>query len=225
MNWEGVEVKRVIGEQSDEPIFVREVNRITAASFGADVPIEETYDHLEEANLGHFVYMSKDGFPRLIAYALNETFEIDWFNGVNERTATVNYFSSAFILPEIRKQFSLYKMLGSMRLTHDEDIIMTRTQNPIVMSFFAWLCEFQGMRLLSPHRGTRPGHHLPNAISVAIKYKFELENQFRWNMIFPDAYGRCLTGQPIEAKTPFSEDITQQLDVLAGDAALLVGRK
>ncbi len=207
-----LEISRIQGQLPMKKEFVTEVNAVTAASFGSaeEVPMIETFDHLSESNLGHFVYIGSGPNRTLVAYALNDIYEFECLDAKFK----VNYFASAFILPQIRKQIALYRMLGSMRLTHDEDIIMVRTQSPIVMTFFAWLCEFSGMRLISPLE------RVPTEIVELVFSRFR-----RRNLVMTGVYGRCLTGRPIEPKTPFSKNLIELINPLAGDAVVLVGKK
>ncbi len=208
MLWDKLEVVKHQGVLPNEETFVREVNQVTAEAFGFPVPLQETYDHLAESNLGHFVSVAEGGQRRLIAYTLNDVFDID-----NKGRLRINYFSSAFILPEARRDFALYRMLGTLRLMRNEDMIMVRTQSPIVMTFFAWLCEFNRMRMLT-HLSTS----LPPEVSSAIQHKFGTTD-----MVHPGAYGRCLTGEPIKPKTMIARQLSKQIDVTAGDAIILVG--
>jgi hypothetical protein len=208
MLWDKLEVVKHQGNLPNDEVFVREVNRVTAEAFGFPVPLQETYDHLAESNLGHFVSVAEGDQQRLIAYALNDLFTVQFFG-----QHRVNYFSSAFILPEARRDFALYKMLGTLRLMRNEDMIVVRTQSPIVMTFFAWLCEFNRMRMLT-HLSTS---RLPQ-VDAAIEHKFGTTD-----MVHHGAYGRCLTGEPITPKTLLSRQLSKQIDVTTGDAIILVG--
>ena len=208
MLWDKLEVTRHRGKLPNEEVFVREVNRVTAEAFGFAVPLEETFDHLAESNLGHFVSVAESGHQRLIAYALNDLFNIN-----HKDQLRVNYFSSAFILPEAQRDFALYKMLGTLRLMRNEDMVMVRTQSPIVMTFFAWLCEFTRKRMITHLNRSRPPQ-----VDAAIEHKFGTTD-----MVHPGAYGRCLTGEPIKPKTVLTRQLSEQIDVTAGDAIILVG--
>jgi len=208
MLWDKLEVSKHQGSLPSEESFVREVNKVTAKAFGFPVPLQETYEHLAESNFGHFVHVVEDGRKRLIAYALNDLFTVQFFVQYK-----VNYFSSAFILPEARRNFALYKMLGTLRLMRNEDMIMVRTQSPIVMTFFAWLCEFRRLRMIS-----HLSNPCPEKVVVAVEKKFRTSE-----MIHLGAYGRCLTGKPVEPKTLLTRQLSKQVDVNAGDAIILVG--
>jgi len=210
VTWNKLEIERELGDQPNEESFVRQVNAITAECFGCEVPLQETYDHLTEANLGHYIFVEESGEKKLVGYALNDLFEVE----VNGKSYRANYFSSAFILPHYRRNFMLYKMLGTARLIQDEDLIMVRTQNPIVMSFFAWLCEFFRMRMVT---------HLESKVQPALVRK-ALQQKFGNTELFcPGVYGRCLTGAPVEPKTKFSTELMRELDPDQGDALILVG--
>jgi hypothetical protein len=227
MNWDKMEIERLMGEMPKTMPFIREVNDVTAKSFGCNVPIQETEEHLTESNLGHFVYLKDNGRPRLVAYALNDIFDCTFSHGEEFKESTtlkVNYFASAFIIPEIRRQFALYKLLGSARLLNDEDVLMVRTQNPIVMSFFAWLCQFTGMELHCPTRYPTNGR-LPKNVTQTVSQKFGKMCLWPKDLLFREVYGRCLTGKPIEATTPFTKELTRRLAPYAGDAVVMVGVK
>ncbi len=210
MRWDKLEVVKHEGVLPFDEAFVREANQVTAAAFGYPVPLQETYDHLAESNLGHFVYIEEDEERKLIAYALNYLFEVE----VGNQTLRVNYFSSAFILTGFRRDLLLYKWLGRLRLMQNEDIILVRTQSPIVISFFTWLCELARMRLVSHLDDTV----VPDGVMAALQHKFG-----DTTMIWPGVYGRCLTGEPVEPKTPLAQQLSSKIDVTAGDAIILVG--
>lgn len=208
MQHEDLYIQRHKGQLPMSTEFVRSVNSVTARSFGCEVPLVETFEHLGESNLGHFVFNHRDD---LLGYTLNKLFQ----SNVNAlEGARVNYFASAFVLPKARRNLAIYKLLASTRLEHNEDFIMIRTQSPIVMSYFAWVCEIARMTMITP---------LDRVPTEVLSLVFESFS--RNSLIHPKVYGRCLTKEPIEPKTTFTKNLMEGLHPEQGDALVLVGRK
>ncbi|MBT5338425.1 hypothetical protein HN858_04570 [Candidatus Falkowbacteria bacterium] len=208
MQFGDLHIKRHKGQLPMSTEFVRCVNSVTARSFGQEVPLVETFEHLGESNLGHFVFNCRD---QLIGYSLNNLFQTN-VSGLDG--ARVNYFASAFVLPEARRKLAIYKLLASTRLEHNEDFLMVRTQSPIVMSYFAWVCEIARMTLITP---------LDRVPTEVLSMVFESFS--RNSLIHPKVYGRCLTKEPLEPKTSFTKDLMEGLHPEQGDALVLIGRK
>jgi len=151
--WDRIVIDRYEGTMPDSEEFVKQVNHVTADSFGKKVPLEETIEHLRKADLGNFVFIENGQERRMVAYMLNEFFTTE---DVRRRHLhdpvpfkMVNYISSAFVVPSLRNKMSILRFLGSISMNWDEDMFMIRTQNPMIMSFFAWLTEFCSMELYS----------------------------------------------------------------------------
>ena len=200
-------IKRVQGQLPMSREFVLQANAVTAASFGQKVPLLETFEHFGESNLGHFVF---DGKNRLIGYTLNEIYAAQTSGG----EIKVNYFSSAFVLREVRRKICLYKMLSSLRLDYTEQVVMVRTQNPLVITYFTRICEMARLELFTPDK------RLPTDLDEIVFEKFR-----RHGLRHDGVYGRCLTGTPVEPKTDFTKRLFADLKPQNGDAIVLIGKK
>ncbi|HEU4403686.1 MAG TPA: hypothetical protein VFS43_00100 [Polyangiaceae bacterium] len=211
MNFSKIEFIRRHGTQDRAPDFVREINRLTALACAAPVPIEETYARLAEANLGHFVYRTQGGERTLIAYSLNQVFDVT----LRGRPHTVNYFCSAFLMPNLQARFSLYHYLGSLRITGRETYLMVRTQNPVVISFFTRFCRLYRCRVYTPL-----SKRLPSDVTELVRARFAQEG-----LIYRGVYGRPLTGSPVPARGGLSRRVMALLEPSRGDACVLVAKR
>jgi hypothetical protein len=211
MNFSKIEFIRRHGNQDQAPDFVREVNQLTALACAAPVPLEETYARLAEANLGHFVYRTQGGERTLIAYSLNQVFDVT----LRGRSQTVNYFSSAFLLPNLQAKFSLYHYLGSLRITGRETFLMVRTQSPVVVSFFARFCKLYRCRVYTPLN-----KHLPADVTELVRSRFAQDG-----LIYRGVYGRRITGAPVPAKGGLSRRVMALIEPARGDACVLVAKR
>ena len=187
------------------------LNGITARCFGKDVPLQETIDHIGEAEVLSLLMIKGD----IRGYSLN--------SGLVLNETPVNYFGSGFIDPSLhdkgyygllnRHRASLIKYMDSVI---PRDVIMTRTQNPKVYRAFNRLCLESG-RIISPSFDCKVDEE-----SLAIARAFF--GGCTDGQICNDVYGRELM-----ASTPKPDDATRkvmgQLDVFLGDAIILVGRR
>ncbi|HEU4403691.1 MAG TPA: hypothetical protein VFS43_00125 [Polyangiaceae bacterium] len=211
MFFDGIEFAREEGPLSLPPALRRELNRLASEASGRHVPPEETETRLAAANLAHFVWSTAGRSRRLVAYALNELYEVEL--GGEKRAA--NFFSSAFIAKEIRWKFSLYQFLGSLRTTGDEAYLFVRTQSPLMISFFYRFCKLSGYQFFSPL-----SQRVPLDVTQLVAGRFGAEG-----LVLKGAYGRRASMAPIAARSTQASKILGKLDVAAGDACVLVGRK
>ncbi len=211
MNFSKIEFIRRHGTQDRSADFVGAVNRLTALACAAPVPLEETYARLSEANLGHYVYRTVGGERQLIAYALNQVYDVT----LRGRRQTVNYFCSAFLMPNLQAKFSLYHYLGSLRLTGRETFLMVRTQNPVVVSFFTRFCKLYRCRVYTPLN-----KRLPSDVTELVRSRFSHDG-----LIYRGVYGRAITGAPVAAKGGMSRRVMALLEPARGDACVLVAKR
>jgi hypothetical protein len=147
LEFDSLTIQREFGPQPADDAFVRMVHEMTLRAAAAEIPIEQTVSRLSKANLGLYVFLEREGRRDLVAYTLNELSSAPATIPVRPR---VNYFCSAFLLPETRNMFSLYRMLGALRVSGGEEVLLMRTQNPIVMASFFRLCRRHGYRAFGP---------------------------------------------------------------------------
>ena len=211
MHFERMEIIRMDGDSHVEAPLVREANLLTSRAFGASVPVEETYDHFRSANLRHLLYVNQPGQRWLAAYTLNHVYETQ----LSARRKLVNYFSSAFVHPDLQSRHGMYQFLASLRTTGEEDYLLVRTQNPSVISAFARFVVMRGYRLFTPLR-----QRIPREVCEVVQQQFGTDALIR-----PGEYGRCLTGTPIEPNTKLTRALMARMDVRRGDACVLVAKK
>lgn len=194
-----------VDELPDEKkiLLVQRLNEITSQAFGKNVPLQETWERTVNVKSIYLLIHNST----IAGYATNDLSE---FSGKK-----VNYFSSGFIGNEFRGK-GLYNFINYWRLVDEEsDIIMTRTQNPLVVSGFKSLCDNNGFTF---HPGEIKERN--NALKIAKNYFPEINSEF----ICKNAYGRALMD-----KTPAPEKntshILRNIDVCKGDAVILLGYK
>ncbi|WP_394834580.1 hypothetical protein LVJ94_49605 [Pendulispora rubella] len=147
MHFDTLTIRRVVGAQSLGDSFVQRVHDMTERAMESRLPLGETVARLGRANRAHYIHRELGGCDDLVGYALNETYVADTLSC---GAVKVNYFCSAFLLREIRRRYSLYRMLGPMRLAGDEQILVLRTQSPLPMAAFRRLCHANDFHLYSP---------------------------------------------------------------------------
>jgi hypothetical protein len=162
-SFDSLTIERKRGAQPRDGAFIRMVHEMTLRASTKNLPLDQTVSRLSRANLGHYVYMENSHKRRLIGYTLNELFNAN-AQGVSTR---VNYFCSAFILPQTRSVFSLYRFLWRMRLTGREDLLLIRTQSPLVMTSFLRLCRRHRYRTFTPL-----SENVPRAVQEVVTSRF-----------------------------------------------------
>ena len=181
--------------------LVRELNAISIDAFNKPTPPEETWERT--VRVGR-IYLLKDS-GRIVGYATNALMEL---NGIG-----VNYFSSALLRREVQNK-GLYGPLNRLRVeTIDSDVIMTRTQNPLVVKGFLSLCEQLGMQGFP--NGISPTERV---MDIARAYSPNVDP----DMVCKGVYGRALMDNtPNPCKS--IEHICSKLDVDRGDGLILIG--
>jgi hypothetical protein len=183
---------------------------MTERSMGRALPLGETITRLGRSNLGHFVYVRDGSTERLVAYTLNEVYTAL----VGGRPATVNYFCSAFILPEYRGKYALYRTLGPMRLVGREDFLLMRTQSPLTMSGFWRLCRDHGFRVY-----TALNARVPAPARRVVRLRFENDV-----LIHKTAYPTRVS-PPSPPRTARTRRLMDLIDPERGDAVVFVAER
>ena len=182
--------------------LVHELNVLTANAFGKDVPMEETQERFDSADV--LLLLEREG--KIVGYGFNDILTL--------AGQKVNYFGSGFIAPEAQG-FGLYGILKKARVEAvDADVIMTRTQNPRVVSGFARLCDTLGFEM-SPSEIIKP-----EALAIARAYAPECTD----GMVCHGVYGRELMGEtpnPLGLAAGILRDVNPE----KGDGIILVGKK
>jgi hypothetical protein len=211
--FDGIEFTREEGPLALSSELRRELNRLMAEAAGGPVAPSETEAHLAAANLAHFVWSVGGPSRRLVAYALNELYEVDVGDKGKKRAA--NFFSSAYLSKEIRWKFSLYHFLGSMRTTGDETYLFARTQSPLMISFFGRFCKLSGYQFFSP-----TSRRVPADVARLVGERFGTEG-----LVVRGAHRSRASVAPVVTRSAQVSKILGKLDLAAGDACVLVGRK
>ena len=178
------------------------LNKITARAFGKDVPIEETEERFRDADA---LFLVNDR-NKVVGYGFNDIINLDG--------KTVNYFGSGFIEPEFQGQ-GLYEILNKERVQGIlADVIMTRTQNPKVVSGFSRVCENLGYKISSN------GMMTPSALRIARAYAPECTSE----LVCKGIYGRELMGNTPSPKRETAR-ILSNVDPKKGDGIILIGER
>ena len=207
-----LELQQKIGRQPLDDAFVQQVHDMTLCCVPGKLPVGETTSRLSRANLGHYVLDRADrgGGARLVAYSLNELFDTTACS-VHLR---VNYFCSAFLLPEMRTKYMLYQTLCALRITRDDDILLMRTQNPRAMSSFLRLCRSHGYQPYTPL-----SKHVPDVMREILLGRFLTDS-----LVHRRAYPVRIAPSE-EPVTPEAKQIMSLTDPAQGDACVFVAMR
>ncbi|PIN75684.1 hypothetical protein COV18_02445 [Candidatus Woesearchaeota archaeon CG10_big_fil_rev_8_21_14_0_10_37_12] len=190
----------------DPETVISALNEITAGVFGKPVPYQETVDRFREAEL---IFLVRDPRTNKIAgYSFNDRVEVEG--------KTANYFGSGFIHPESQGG-GWYHTLNDRRIAAmPANVLITRTQNPIVYAGMAALAKRQGYKL-SP---TPDGELTSSGLAIA-RAKFpECDD----SMVCRGVYGRELMARTPEPKKPLAS-LFERIDISRGDGFVLVAEK
>ncbi|MFH1173906.1 MAG: hypothetical protein V1725_02125 [archaeon] len=180
--------------------IVRQLNDISTDAFNKYTPLDET----RERTMGvDRIYLIEKGTD-VLGYATNHRMKLAGEN--------VNYFSSALFTRALQGK-RIYKQLNKLRLQHlPSDIIMTRTQNPIVVHAFRKLCEETGRDCFPNGKLDQHALHIAHAYADCSD-----------EMICKGVYGRQLMDN---TPAPGREEraLFSTLDIEQGDAVILIGK-
>lgn len=190
----------------EQEVLVKELNAISIDAFKKSTPIEETWERTVGVDVIYLIKDVKDA-NRIVGYTTNDMMMLEG--------QTVNYFSSALFKREIQQQ-GLYKMVNDLRLeTHPSDIIMTRTQNPLVEAGFKHLCSDNGI-VFFPN-----GVPTTQEIMIIARAYAPSVNE---KLICEGVYGRALMD---ETPKPVGDIVGmfKGLNIDRGDGIILIGKK
>ncbi len=183
---------------------IRALNGVTTRCFGKDVPLQETIDHMREAEALSLLMVKGE----IRGYSLNSRLVLN-------RTP-VNYFGSGFIDPDLPNCGYYASMNRHRDSLIQTDVLMTRTQNPKVYSAFHKLCLESG-RMLSP---SFDGAVDKESLALARAFFSGCTDKQICNGVY---------GRELMFATPKPDETTRKvlgdLDVSLGDAVILVGRR
>ncbi|MFH1589659.1 MAG: hypothetical protein ABIB43_03785 [archaeon] len=190
-------------EKTMQEKLVKELNVLTAAIFNKATPIEETWERTVGVDI---VYLIKNQ-DEIVGYTTNDLMKL---NG-----RKMNYFSSAFIKRDLQDH-GLYHEINNIRFnTHPTDVIMTRTQTPIVISGFKRLCDENGFTMF-PSGGLVP----PDIMNIARAY----DPNVNFSLVCKGVYGRALMDDTPEPRDDV-RSMFNMINVNNGDGMILIGTK
>ncbi len=189
--------------ETEQIDLVKTLNAISIEAFDKATPMQETW---ERTILADRIYLVKQN-EEIVGYATNDDLKL---NG-----KIVNYFGSALFKRKIQLR-GLYNLLNVIRLESEHDgIIMTRTQNPVVMHNFKKLC-VENNYLFFPNKTASSD----DIMRIAKEYSNTVDADF----ICKGVYGRELmneTPKPIGKIT----DLFTSLNLSEGDGLIMIGSK
>lgn len=209
MHFDTLMIRRVVGAQSLEDAFVRRVHDMTERAMESSLPLGETVARLGRANRAHYIYLASDDREELVGYALNEIYAAEILGG---GPVKINYFCSAFLLHDLRRRYSIYRMLAPMRLAGDEQVLILRTQSPLPMVAFRRLCRAENFHLYSSMDSD-----IPRVVRDVVAHRFggpELVHR----AVYPTRVSPPLASHDAEATR-----LMGLIDAERGDALVLVG--
>lgn len=174
-------------------------------AFGKWLPREAIESRTADASCVIAVYKEE----RIVAYAVNDLLDI---NGKK-----VNYYASGFIRRELQGN-GLYNEMNILRYKYTlADIIMTRTQNPVVYREFKKLCCSLGY-FLEP-RGNEIN---TETLSLAKGFSSDVEE----NMVVRGVYwNRSLMNDTPKPQGELETKLWNNLNINNGDAMIIIGIK
>lgn len=189
--------------------LVKEFYDVALDSFGKLLP----YDAIDSrTRVSDLLFVLRDENGRTIGYAVNEKILLDG--------SDVNYFSSGFVRREIGKK-GCYSLLNKVRIAIlPTDVVMTRTQNPVVYRKFAEVARGFGYKVY------------PNGTAEMPMKVMQIAKEFSPNvseeLIVPEVYnfgegGRSLMDDTPEPESELERRIWQNLRVDKGDAVIIAG--
>ncbi len=182
-----------------------ELYRVALDAFGKWLPAEAIESRTAEASLVMVLYQEE----RILGYAVNDLLTL--------AGKEVNYFASGFLRREMQGN-GLYSEMNRLRVDLlPSDIIMTRTQNPIVYAQFRKLCEEKRYKFEPQGEVVRE-----ETLAIAQAYSPEVER----SMIVRGVYWkRSLMDDTPTPRGDLEKRIWSNLNVKNGDAVIIVGRR
>ncbi|MBI4440796.1 hypothetical protein HY639_01385 [Candidatus Woesearchaeota archaeon] len=186
--------------------LIKELYDVALDAFAKWLPHEAIDARTRHAT---FVLVLRDNTRRAVAYAVNEELEL--------QGKKVNYFATALFRREVQRH-GLYSELNDLRASLlPADVLMTRTQNPVVYRAFNRLCADRGYRVFPQAEKT------PAEVIALAK---EFCNEVTESLVVPGVYfNRSLMDDTPAPKTLLEQRLWSTLSVDKGDALVVVGLK
>ncbi len=182
-----------------------ELYGVALDAFGKWLPPEAIESRTAEASLVIVLYQKE----RIVGYAVNDLLTL-----VGKE---VNYFASGFLRREMQGN-GFYSEINRLRVDLlPSDIIMTRTQNPIVYAQFRKLCDEKGY-VLEPQGEVVEGETL----AIAQAYSPEVEKSMITRGVY---WNRSLMDDTPTPRGELERRIWSDLNVKNGDAVIIIGEK
>ena len=196
--WPDIE-KRKSSEVMD---IIRQHHVVSKDGLGNDLGLEAFVSRNRDADLWIHI-LDKD--RKIIGFSINEGYEV--------HGKKVNYFRVT-IFNKLIQKLGIYPLLNELKVAIiPADILMVRTQNPVVYKYFSQLCHNHGLKV-SPTVDVNN----PKMIALARELDPDVDDQSVHRALFK---GEALIGTP---KPP--DDIApiwDRMDISKGDILAIMG--
>ena len=182
--------------------IIRQHHKVSKNGLGNDIGLDAFVHRNRDADLWIHI-LDKD--KNIIGFSINEGYEIDGKN--------INYFRATIFNKAIQKS-GIYPLLNELKiLIIPADILMVRTQNPVVYKYFVKLCHDHGLSV-SPTVNQID----PDILELARKLDPDVDDESVHRQIFD---GEALIGTP----NPPDDiaPIWDRMDIYDGDILVIVG--
>ncbi len=174
-------------------------------AFGKWLPAEAIESRTAEASLVLVLYQK----GRIIGYAVNDLLSL--------AGKEVNYFASGFLRREMQGK-GLYSEMNRLRAELlPANVMMTRTQNPLVYAQFRKLCDEKRYQL-EPQERIVP----EDTLAIARAYSPEVEESLIVRGVY---WNRSLMDDTPMPKGEMERRIWSNLTVEKGDALIIIGER
>ncbi len=174
-------------------------------AFGKWLPAEAIESRTAEGSLVLVLYQEE----RIIGYAVNDLLSL--------AGREVNYFASGFLRREMQGN-GLYSEMNRLRAELlPANVMMTRTQNPLVYAQFKKLCDEKKYRLEPQGRIVQK-----ETLAIARAYSPEVEESMIVRGIY---WNRSLMDDTPMPRGEMERRIWSNLTVEKGDALIIIGDK
>lgn len=128
--WPNIEKRKSVEVMN----IIRQHHQVSKNGLGNDIGFDAFVHRNRDADLWIHILDKK---KRIIGFSINEGYEIEG--------KTINYFRATIFNKAIQKS-GIYPLLNELKiLIIPSDILMVRTQNPVVYKYFTQLCDNHGL--------------------------------------------------------------------------------
>ena len=181
---------------------IRQHHKVSKNGLGNDIGFDAFVHRNRDADLWIHI-LDKD--KNIIGFSINEGYEIEG--------KIINYFRATIFNKSIQKS-GIYPLLNELKvLIIPADILMVRTQNPVVYKYFVQLCHDHGLAV-SPTVDRID----PDMVKLARQLDPDVDDDSVHRQLFD---GEALIGTP--KPPPDIAPIWNRMNVYDGDTMVIVG--